>query len=173
MDLRYTNQKSDYYDFYKSHFWAKTKPRLLFMLFMSLSVGICLGYQLNSIKELYFVYMGLTFIFLLLLYYQFPIWMAMRKLNTAIRQNPDYFETKTMFLSPSGIKFFSGNNEVSVDWNAIRRIELTPKFISLYHTDLKVFLIPKRAFDSELEFVNCGLEIKNYIKASLEVTPIK
>lgn len=97
----------------------------------------------------------------------------MRKLNSALRQNPDYFETKTMFISPSGIKFLSGNNEVSVGWNAINRIELTPKFILLYHTDIKVFLIPKRAFDSEPEFVQCGLEVKNYIKASLEVTHVK
>lgn len=173
MELRFTQNKADYYDFYKSHFWARIKSRLVYLIVLSLLFGYCLGYQLNSSTWLYFVYAGLPIILLILIYYLLPVWLAMRKLNSALRQNPDYFETKTMFISPSGIKFLSGNNEVSMDWNAMSRIELTPKFILLYHTNLKVFLIPKRAFDSEPEFVQCGLEVKNYIKVSSEVTLVK
>ena len=173
MELRFTLEQADYYDFYKSHFWVRIKSRLVYLIVMSLIFGYCLAYQLNSSTWLYFVYAGLPIILLILIYYQFPVWIAMRNLNSALRQNPDYFEAKTMFISPSGIKFLSGNNEVFMDWNAISRIELTPKFISLYHSDLKVFLIPKRAFDSEPEFVNCVSEVKNYIKASSKDIQLK
>lgn len=70
-------------------------------------------------------------------------------INKNVKDNPHLVAEKTLNINENGIKESSVKNIIKLSWSFYKKWSEDNKYIFLYHDDLPLSIIPKRAFTNE------------------------
>lgn len=153
MEIKFQNTENDYKLFYKFQSKKEFKKRISILIYLPIIIGLLFGGQPFDWTR-FIVAVLISALLTILALYFVPYLGSLAKITKQISQDPSFLDEKKLLLNEEGLYFETATKNVTLKWESIFSYHFNSQFIYLILADKRLFLIPKRAFSSEIDIIN-------------------
>lgn len=156
MNIEFQNTENDYKNFYKLHFKNELRKKIILVIFLPLFIGFACSDSQGQTFEWarFFLALVVSVLLMLLIFYYIPYWFYWNKIKKLIVKNTACLKKKRLTIIEEGLQIETASDSSILNWESIISCKSNEFFIYLLLADKKIYLIPKRAFASNIDAIN-------------------
>jgi len=162
MEIEFQHTKKDYTDYYRNHFKNFFQKRIVFVVVAPLLIGFTFGEHPFVWWNFFFFFFSALLILLGLVFY-IPYLNVIRRLNKEILEEKGALEKKRIITTEDGLIIESESKTTIWKWENIHSYNSNKHSIIVILADKKIFLLPKRYFQSDNDVLDFMGVIQNGI----------